>query len=196
MLREFIMDQHLNDILEHGDFGMPKFLEQWQEWGAEIQGDVFKFFCYYTAFNFLYNHWDSTCRNCNFVEDQRRLCELYKLRGGTSRFSEKCKICNTVRNVLEDNREFNPFQEGILTNTSEIITQPVRSINTGNPTIQVTYGDCSLMNIQKLFLNIYYIRCNLYHGSKAMHSDRDKALVKESAAVLEYFLNHITEKYK
>lgn len=61
--------------------------------------------------------------------------------------------------------------------------------------MKINFGDCSISNIQKLFLNIYQVRCNLYHGSKEMRHYRDKAIVRESADVLKYFIEYIVKKY-
>ena len=45
-------------------------------------------------------------------------------------------------------------------------------------------------NIYKfLFLSIYQVRCNLFHGNKYMDGERDKRLVKEGATILKTFLN-------
>lgn len=177
--------------------GFPKFLEQWMAWGAAVDGDMYKFFCYFTAFNFLYSHCcEEDCGDCNLVENRYEQCK--KLRGidktPPKAGGEQCMICQTINSVLTGGNNFDPFK-GILTEDSEIIKQPVHSMNRNKPQIQVIYNDCKLLNVQKLFLNIYYVRCNLYHGSKAMYSDRDKALVKESAKVLKYFLDYVINKY-
>ena len=42
-----------------------------------------------------------------------------------------------------------------------------------------------------VFLQIYQVRCNLFHGSKSMKNPRNKILVKEASDVLEDLLNKI-----
>lgn len=39
-----------------------------------------------------------------------------------------------------------------------------------------------------LFCAIYQVRCNLFHGSKTMESERDQGLVTDGSKVLEDFL--------
>ena len=176
--------------------GFSKFLYQWMDLGAMVEGDMYKFFCYFTVFNFLYNYYrDDDCDNCNLKENQNEQCMA--LRGINTlpqrAIGEQCMIYKTINSVLKDG-EFNPFGD-ILTEESEIIKKPVRSMMKGKLAKKVDYNDTSVLNIQKLFLNIYYVRCNLYHGSKAMDCGRDIALVKESAKVLEKFLKYVIEKY-
>lgn len=48
--------------------------------------------------------------------------------------------------------------------------------------------------LKDVFLNIYQVRCNLFHGSKAMDTPRDIALVSTSANVLQRFLGRWLEK--
>ena len=43
----------------------------------------------------------------------------------------------------------------------------------------------------KLFLQIYQVRCNLFHGSKSMRTDRNKVLEEDSCKILHDFLMRI-----
>ena len=168
-------------MLLYDPVGIPSFIQRWKEFGEKEKESVFRFFCYYTAFNFLYNRGKTRCVNCDLCDNIVCLCKELQLH------DDKCQVCNAIRNIIGEEQDFNPFE--VLTPQSEIITQPVFRQR------KVMYGDCSLVNIQALFLNIYQIRCNLYHGSKEMRGLRDKALVKEAADVLELFLNYVVDKY-
>ncbi len=48
--------------------------------------------------------------------------------------------------------------------------------------------------IEELFCAIYRVRCNLFHGSKAMKSLRDQRLVRDGAKVLEDYLSKWLER--
>ena len=42
--------------------------------------------------------------------------------------------------------------------------------------------------LESLFLTIYQVRCNLFHGSKSLHIDRDIQLVRAASIILENYL--------
>ncbi len=46
----------------------------------------------------------------------------------------------------------------------------------------------------KLFMSIYQIRCNLFHGSKSMYYKRNVGLIQDSANILEDLLTRIITK--
>ena len=79
---------------------------------------------------------------------------------------------------------FNPFP--LLPLDAEIFSQ-VKNMRYFKNSNRQNFGPYK--NINDLFLNIYQVRCNLFHGSKAMESSRDKNLVKESNIVLKHLLD-------
>ena len=48
-------------------------------------------------------------------------------------------------------------------------------------------GD-GLEKIQCLLLTIYQVRCNLFHGSKEPHDERDQKLVRSSATIMQGYM--------
>ncbi len=176
-----ITKENLDDLLKYNtDLKVPQFINRWKKFGDKEKESVFRFFCYYTVFNFLYNNGQETYLNC----PENKFLQELKLE------KDKCQICDTVFCIIGDDKDFNPFNR-ILKRDSELVNTPVD--NTWD--LKIIFNDCSITNIQKLFLNIYRIRCNLYHGSKEMRGYRDRAIVKEAADVLEYFLLYVLRKY-
>ncbi len=141
---------------------MSNFVEGWFERGQnEKSGSIFQFFCYFIAFNFLYDSYSG--------------CDRLKIRKLTMRevvplFSDKAS------SVLEENAAF--------------YNDPEQCFRMERPVSKLTYEN----HIKDVFLNIYQVRCNLFHGSKAMNTSRDTALVSTSANVLERFLGRWLER--
>lgn len=141
-----------------------EFITYWLERGQNVDSnddlkDVFKFFCFFIAFNRLYEqHNGSQINRINTLIEK----EFY--------------------NIKDD---FNPFDNKILSKESELIKTQVSDVRNGKRYYDsIEYGTISLDNYKNLIDNIYQIRCNLFHGSKEM-TKRDKDLVRESADVLE-----------
>lgn len=49
-------------------------------------------------------------------------------------------------------------------------------------------NDYGARRMKSLFLTMYQVRCNLFHGSKSPYNERDLQLVKSSAEILENYL--------
>lgn len=46
-----------------------------------------------------------------------------------------------------------------------------------------------VVKLTNLILTIYQVRCNLFHGSKSLHIDRDLELVYSSAILMEGYMD-------
>lgn len=57
------------------------------------------------------------------------------------------------------------------------------------------HGDDKRAKIIALFMLMYQVRCNLFHGNKSPGSHRDIRLVEQSVAVLEMCLPPLLKKY-
>ena len=134
------------------------FVKEWKERGDNAEHYVSKFFCYYIAFNWLYN-----TENDN--------TEYARIEGYINTFISKYPSYNpqSLLKSREWNQEIRDSRSG---GVNKYIQKPV------NPCIHV-------------FLQIYQVRCNLFHGSKSMKNPRNKILVKEASDVLEDLLNKI-----
>ncbi|MDD4592053.1 MAG: hypothetical protein PHG06_16770 [Parabacteroides sp.] len=141
---------------------MNRFVKGWFERGQkEDAGSIFQFFCYFIAFNFLYDKYTG--------HDRHKLEKLV----------EKDIIpllSNEASAILEEGAAF--YDEPGPCFRSE---RPVAKLTRESP-------------LKDVFLNIYQVRCNLFHGSKAMDTPRDIALVSTSANVLQRFLGRWLEK--
>lgn len=138
-------------------------IKNWLEGKKKGFEDVYEFFRYYVIFNSLYNE----------------------------KYSGKNSEVTAIRKFIKDIEKNNKFDLKIsLSEDMEIYKKKV--VNMKNPNNQIF----SQKNLQKgkyedLFVAIYQIRCNLFHGSKEMDCLRDDNLVKEATDILKLFL----EKY-
>lgn len=133
------------------------FISEWiKRAEREENGSVFQFVCYYIAFNHLYNG-EECC--------------------GGSNLNELCLLKKCVGHILETNN-FAPYNN--LSTDSELL-KGVRSERLDRGTNKTKLQN---KDVEELFTSIYYVRCNLFHGSKSMHSERNKKLVIESCKVL------------
>lgn len=137
-----------------------EFVKDWlNRANKERDNDIYRFFCYFIAFNFSYNE------NC--IEQ-----------------SEYMRVRQYIHAVCEKFADFDPY--GQLPNDAEILKSVKCAKN-------IKYSVSQTALDQKcaptLYENIYHVRCNLFHGSKNMRSDRDKKLICESCVLLKYLLS-------
>lgn len=133
------------------------FVYEWtKRAGQEETGSLFQFVCYYIAFNHLYSGY--------IYNDGRNLSELTSMK-------------EYIKEVVNTHK-FNPYEK--LSSESELL-KGVYSEKLNKVTSEIKLQN---RNIEELFTSIYYVRCNLFHGSKSMHSERNKKLVLDSCKVL------------
>lgn len=109
------MNYDLDDILIYNhELNTPSFINRWKQFGEKEKESVFRFFCYYTAFNFLYKYGNSDYEKC---ADNAFLQEK-KYRG------DRCQVCDTVFYIVGEDKSFNPFSD-VLKPESELITTPI-----------------------------------------------------------------------
>ena len=134
------------------------FVKEWKERGDNAEHYVSKFFCYYIAFNWLYN------TESDDSETARIKQYISNLISKESSYDPR---------LLLKNREWSQeIRDGRSGRVNSYLQEPV------DPRIHA-------------FLQIYQVRCNLFHGSKSMKNPRNKILVKEASDVLEDLLNRI-----
>ena len=172
-----------------------EFLEYWHKKGKAEDDSVFRFFCYYVAFNHLFESCNQNKHSCSSHINHGVDC---------SNCHEKTKICALIDKYYNKfNSKFNPFDGDILHTESELIVNTVwrnamdgEEFDAGNK--EVVYGEISRWNFKNLFRNIHQVRCNLFHGAKDLQTinQRNRELVRESADVLEHFLECMIEILK
>lgn len=142
-----------------------EFIEGWIIKADKEEDEYYKFFTYYLALNYLYNH------EFEEVSSEKERLVLF--------------ISKTVCN-----KEFNDFKITI-DKKSELIKQQIKDMRSNRNSKIYKLDDVKNGNIVSIFLMIYQIRCNLFHGEKELHSDRDKNLVKEANVILKQFLKKV-----
>ncbi|GHU37694.1 hypothetical protein FACS1894105_10270 [Clostridia bacterium] len=142
---------------------MNDFVRGWFDRGKnEERGSIFQFFCYFIAFNYLYDRYTKP--------DREKVKTLVK---------------NEIISLFPVNKA-----SAILKDDAAFYDEPER-LNRGERAVNKLTSDALL---EEVFLNIYQVRCNLFHGSKAMDTQRDHRLVYTSAVTLEIFLEKWLDK--
>lgn len=137
-----------------------EFVKDWlNRANKERDNDIYRFFCYFIAFNFSYNE------NC--IEQ-----------------SEYMRVRQYIHAVCGKFADFDPY--GQLPKDAEIL-KSVKCAKNIKYSVSQTALDQKC--VSTLYENIYHVRCNLFHGSKNMRSDRDKKLISESCVLLKYLLS-------
>ncbi len=134
----------------------------WYKFGLERNDDFFsRFIMHWIAFNWLYAECDEE--------------------------SERSNIRAFCRYNAEKLRRFDAFSTDAI---NIFLEGPVIDAKTGqHPYHEKQYQRLKKDNsITDLFLTMYQVRCNLFHGSKSIHSERDISLVRASAEILEGYL--------
>lgn len=160
------------------------FVKEWLNRAEKEVGDenaVFRFFCLFIAFNYLYKEYKNV-----------------KRKDGKSRSnSEKEQINLLLDEAQKHIREFRPYE--VLDADSEILKTPVKSVQnlrSGNTKEVISKEKLAQKDIKELFHSVYTVRCNLFHGSKVLNEERDKKLVAECSTILEYFLTKYNDSYE
>ena len=135
-----------------------EFVKEWIDRGDKEENYIFKFFCYFVAFNWLYNQ----------ETDENKEYERVK-----AYVEKKISKWDDYHPFLSLNQEWK---------------WPVRDDKKGDVKSYIKNEEDDTV---KLFLQIYQVRCNLFHGSKSMRTDRNKVLVEDSCKILHDFLIRI-----
>lgn len=143
------------------------FVKEWiKRAEQENEGSVFQFVSYYIAFNYLYN--ESASLDCGNL-------------------SEKKLLKKYIVSVAEK-YNFNPYKS--LSADSELL-KGVHQEKSNKETDKTKLQD---EDIEELFTGIYYVRCNLFHGSKSMYNERNCRLISDSCKVLCSLFNILNER--
>ncbi|QAT49557.1 hypothetical protein EQM14_07070 [Caproiciproducens sp. NJN-50] len=157
---------------------MINFVEEWYKKGCKEKESVFRFVSYFIAFNYLYASTRHTVQN----------------RSGKERDEDEWKTIQrfSIEKIAPYYIDDTPF--AILDDKSEFYKKPVKAVNSGKIKDYIKHVEFKEKHIDQLFLAIYQVRCNLFHGSKVMVSPRDQSLVADGAKVLEDFMKRWLHK--
>ena len=135
--------------------------KEWLNRGKNETEIVYRFICFYIAFNSLYDQ-----------EKQRWEYE---------------RVSSFIKKYMERNPFYNPSS---LMHSKEW-SKDIKNVRDGNVKSYIR-NESTQKN--KLFMSIYQIRCNLFHGSKSMYYKRNVDLIQDSANILEDLLTRIITK--
>ena len=148
---------------------------EWYKYGLEKKDDsIIKFMMHWIAFNWLYSEY--------------RHFET----------SEKNAIREFCREHYNELAEFDAFSTDAI---KVFLEEPVHDVMSASTRIsginqyRSLKEDDGLTRLTSLFLTIYQVRCNLFHGSKSLHIERDVELVRSSAVILEGYLKSVLGAY-
>ena len=135
---------------------------EWYQYGLKNDDDCFiKFMAHWLAFNWLYSKCGKEYESENiqcFCMDNMRILLTFDAFN-----TDEIKIF-----------EQEPVMDG---KTAQVeVYQKKRFVG-------VNYKDT-----ESLIMTLYQVRCNLFHGSKSLHIQRDIDLVKASSVILEGYL--------
>lgn len=138
---------------------------EWYKYGLDKNDDaIVKFMMHWIAFNWLYSAYGDR-RETNNI---KAFCQNnYDSLSHYDAFSDKAIeifMTSPVYDVIHDRNENRKQRYEKLKNAQGV------------------------ERLESLFLTIYQVRCNLFHGSKSLHIDRDIQLVRAASIILENYL--------
>lgn len=140
------------------------FAQYWYTKGKDETDLTNRFFCFFVSFNALYNQ--------------------YKCGNEPARIMQLVAICFL-------RKDFNDLSLKIAQN-GELYKTKVKDMRNGQNSSLYDLEELRANNPISIFMAIYQVRCNLFHGSKKDLA-RDKELIKESSVLLESFLKKYFE---
>ncbi len=155
--------------------------KQWYDYGCAAPDYIVKFMFFWIAFNWLYNQSDYYHCRSDFphkYDDEEP--------------SEREQILNLVDDVYEKIRTCTaPVAREILTFKKEAIINE-RTGRARREDYKMLCSTIERKRVYGLFLTLYQVRCNLFHGSKsAKPGGRDGEIVHAASVILKGYLDKI-----
>ena len=158
----------------------------WYQYSSETKDTYLSFMVRWMALNYLYEHWytfNPGSNACGMIRPNHSThTEDQIIRGFAQTFEVQLNAAGFVF---------------IASNYPELCKSAIKDMRTGRtPGYRKTdyHNMVDRNDIPSVFLTIYYVRCNLMHGSKNPADFRDKSLVRECSSILEGILSTIIEK--
>lgn len=152
-----------------------KYAIEWFAYGFNNKDEeyIVRFMMYWIAFNWLYNE-----HNSKYMTEKNKRYVLKE----TERIKEFCEA------NMDKLSRYDAFESGDI---DIFLEDPICDGVTLRPHRRafdnLRFGT-NPVRITNLLLTIYYVRCNLFHGSKSIYNLRDRGLIKASSIVLEGYL--------
>lgn len=142
-----------------------KFIKEWITRAEKEETDsTFQFVSYYIAFNHLYDGYA-------FYNGYRNISEIDRVKRYMSYIIERY--------------DYEPF--GVLDQASEIL----KGVKSELKQVRTSKRKLQDRDIEELFTSLYYVRCNLFHGSKSMDNERSKGLISDCCKILRLLFETI-----
>lgn len=136
-----------------------------------------KFFYYYVLFNFLYNFYDDESNPRSSENERRNKSEKERI---------KDFVCHVVQSDAVCFSNYNPFAQLTECKYAELITKVEEKIGKVN----TDYSKKSNENeIKSLFIEIYNVRCNIFHGSMNFSTNESRRLIFACNEVFQRFFD-------
>ena len=166
--------------------------KEWDRYARTTGDDSFaQFMMYWIGFNFLYSDYKRGERDSEKLQIER-LCE--------ARFNDLERY-----DPFAEDTEIHVFLEHpIGKGVSSSYRQPRQLRNEGGhlpprrmtprQLWEVVRSGNGLERVQCLFITLYQVRCNLFHGSKSPYDENDLALMRASAHIMRRYMDVLLEE--
>ena len=133
---------------------------EWYQYGLEHHDDSFmRFMMHWIAFNWLYSSEEGE------QTERQKIKKYYK----------------------HNRKMFDKYDPFVYSYIKIFLQSPIFNDLNLNDSFR-DYEGVKQNSVESLLMSIYQVRCNLFHGSKSLRSERDLELVSASANILEGYL--------
>jgi hypothetical protein len=159
-----------------------KIAQRWQKRGNEIEKDIFaKFFFYFAGFNAIYFLW-------SIIDDLGQSREANHIKNLLEKIDETKvqKVFDKVKDSIDYFCKRRPIQQMI----KRTCNSPYKGDETKGDELKKVLQDKNKNASEKIValgIILYFVRCNLVHGSKEESGD-DYEIIKKSIKPLSVFL--------
>lgn len=158
---------------ESKEYNIERIGYLWYEYGCKNREPSYvRFLAHWMAFNWLYSNFPG--------DDERSKIESF---------------LNHYYSCIEANTDFNnPIYKPFF--CKEVIDMKYKNSYWSKKNFQTLINPHQPMKdrINALFMTMYQVRCNLFHGQKNPESSRDRELVESTAIILEHYIGAIKAK--
>ena len=158
------------------------FIDMYSHGNNGFDYDI-QFFYYYVLFNFLYNLYDDKINPRTSKTERRRKNEEQKI---------KAFISHVVQSDAKIFSNYNPFAQLNTYKQTELIKRTKEKVGT----VQFNYSEkSSEKSLKALFIEIYKVRCDTFHGSENFTEHEPRKLIEECNEVFSRFFDFYFQSF-
>ena len=150
---------------------------KWCEYGQKTDDEVVKFMLYWVAFNWLYNddHYRPPKPNGEVLSEREIIINFVK--------KEYTKLIN-----------YDPFKapEGKFFLRRGPVKDQRNGVSQSKDYKKIKSRD-SYVRVEGMFMTLYTVRCNLFHGNKEYNERSDSAVVCAAAKIIGEYLKTVLD---